>query len=180
MTTIETFEDIDLYAWRSGYKWTINECLRLEREFDLLELSVPEMALLHKRTINAIMCKLQDEGLDTFQNLYMKTYGTENWEAFDLNYEDEEEEEEEEEEEDDDEEYIPDLNEDDADEEEDDDEDDDEAGEDAVEEDFSNEGLLLRKVKSIQSQINSLLSYFSSQTKSKANVSTNTEQSCNL
>jgi hypothetical protein len=177
MTTIETFEDIDLYAWRTGYKWTINECLRLEREFDLLELSVPEMALLHKRTINAIMCKLQDEGLDTFQNLYMKTYGAENWEAFDLNYEDEEEDAEEEEDEDDDEEYIPDLNEDDEEEEE---EDDDEAVEDAVEEDFSNKGLLLKQVKSIQSQINSLLNYFSNQTKSKATVSTNTEQSCDL
>jgi hypothetical protein len=170
MTTIETFEDIDLYAWRSGYKWTINECLRLEREFDLLELSVPEMALLHKRTINAIMCKLQDEGLDTFQNLYMKTYGTENWEAFDLNYEDDADNSEHEED-DDDEEYIPDLNED---EEEDDDE------EDAVEEDFSNEGLLFKQVKSIQSQINSLLNYFSTQTKSKATVATNTEQSCDL
>jgi len=177
MTTIETFEDIDLYAWRTGYKWTINECLRLEREFDLLELSVPEMALLHKRTINAIMCKLQDEGLDTFQNLYMQTYGAENFEAFDLNYDDDaDNSEDEEDEDDDDEEYIPDLNDDEEDEEEEDDEDEKEV------EDFSNEGLLFKQVKSIQSQINSLLSYFSSQTKSKVNVSTNTdtEQHCYL
>lgn len=170
MTTIETFEDIDLHAWRTGYKWTINECLRLEREFDLLELSVPEMALLHKRTINAIMCKLQDEGLDTFQNLYMQTYGAENFEAFDLNYDDDADNSEDEEDEDD-EEYIPDLN-----------EDEDEEDEQEVEqvEDFTNQGMLFKQVKSIQSQINSLLSYFSSQTKSKANVATHTEQSCDL
>jgi len=177
MTTIETFEDIDFLAWRTGYKWTINECLRLEREFDLLELSVPEMALLHKRTINAIMCKLQDEGLDTFQNLYMQTYGAENFEAFDLNYDDDaDNSEDEEDEDDDDEEYIPDLNDDEEDEEEEDDEDEKEV------EDFSNEGLLFKQVKSIQSQINSLLSYFSSQTKSKVNVATNTdtEQHCYL
>ena len=167
MTTIETFEDIDLHAWRTGYKWTINECLRLEREFDLLELSVPEMALLHKRTINAIMCKLQDEGLDTFQNLYMQTYGAENFEAFDLNYDEEDDD-------DDDEEYIPDLN--------DEEEDEEDEQEEVEVEDFSNEGLLFKQVKSIQSQINSLLSYFSSQTKSKVNVATNTdtEQHCYL
>ena len=63
--------------WRNGYKWTVNECLRLEREFDLLQLSVPEMAKLHNRTNNAIMFKLQDEGLDTYNNLYFKTYGFE-------------------------------------------------------------------------------------------------------
>jgi len=74
--TSEEFENIDINAWRNGYKWTVNECLRLEREYDLLKLSVPEMALLHKRTINAIMCKLQAEGLDTFNNLYVKTYSS--------------------------------------------------------------------------------------------------------
>jgi len=77
MTTTEEKNNIDINAWRNGYKWTINECLRLEREHDLLKLSVPEMAILHKRTINAIMCKLQDEGYDTFNNLYIKTFGQE-------------------------------------------------------------------------------------------------------
>jgi len=62
-------------TWRNGYKWSVNECLRLEREFDLLELSVPEIALLHNRTVNAIMFKLEAEGLDTYNNLYVKTYG---------------------------------------------------------------------------------------------------------
>jgi hypothetical protein len=77
MTTTEEKNNIDINAGRNGYKWTISECLRLEREYDLLKLSVPEMAILHKRTINAIMCKLQDEGYDTFNNLYIKTFGQE-------------------------------------------------------------------------------------------------------
>jgi hypothetical protein len=75
MTTMEEIENVDINAWRNGYKWTISECLRLEREYDLLKLSVPEMAILHKRTINAILFKLQAEGLDTYNNLYFKTYG---------------------------------------------------------------------------------------------------------
>jgi len=36
-TTIEEINNTDLYAWRNGYKWSVNECLRLEREFDLLQ-----------------------------------------------------------------------------------------------------------------------------------------------
>lgn len=73
--TPEEFQNVDINAWRNGYKWSIPECLQLEREYDLLKLSVPEMAIKHKRTINAIMCKLQAEGLDTYNNLYNKTYG---------------------------------------------------------------------------------------------------------
>lgn len=57
-TTIEEINNVDIYAWRNGYKWSVNECLRLEREYDLLELSVPDMAFLHKRTLNSIMFKL--------------------------------------------------------------------------------------------------------------------------
>jgi hypothetical protein len=72
---MEECNNVDINAWRHGYKWNVNECLRLEREYDLLKLSVPEMSILHKRTMNAIMCKLQDEGLDTFNNLYVKTFG---------------------------------------------------------------------------------------------------------
>ncbi len=62
-------------TWRNGYKWSVNECLQLEREFDLLQLSVPEIAKLHNRTVSAIIFKLQAEGLDTYNNLYIKTYG---------------------------------------------------------------------------------------------------------
>ena len=46
---------------RFGNRWTINECLQLEREFDLLELSIDKMAERHKRTPNAIMLKLYSE-----------------------------------------------------------------------------------------------------------------------
>jgi len=56
---------------RSGNKWTVNECLRLEREYDLLKLSVPEIALLHERSSDAIMYKLDQEGIADFNQLYI-------------------------------------------------------------------------------------------------------------
>lgn len=48
---------------RQNYKWNINELLRLEREYDLLELSVDEIAKLHQRKEYAIAMKLQSEGI---------------------------------------------------------------------------------------------------------------------
>jgi protein required for attachment to host cells len=57
---------------RSGYKWSVNECLRLEREYDLLKLSVSEIALLHERSDEAIMYKLDQEGIADFNHLYVK------------------------------------------------------------------------------------------------------------
>ena len=57
---------------RSGYKWSVNECLRLEREYDLLKLSVSEIALLHERSDDAIMYKLDQEGIADFNHLYVK------------------------------------------------------------------------------------------------------------
>jgi hypothetical protein len=62
-------------AWRNGYKWTVNECLRLEREYDLLQLTVPQMATLHNRTPYAIIYKLHQEGIADFNELYIQTYG---------------------------------------------------------------------------------------------------------
>jgi hypothetical protein len=63
---------------RANAKWTVNECLRLEREFDLLGLSIQEIAKLHERSPNAIMYKLDYEGIadynDIFQNRQEKTY----------------------------------------------------------------------------------------------------------
>lgn len=47
---------------RNGYKWSINEILKLQREYELLELSVSEMAKLHQRTDEAIVFKLLAEG----------------------------------------------------------------------------------------------------------------------
>jgi len=48
---------------RNNFKWNINELLRLEREYDLLELNVLEIAKKHQRTVTAIAMKLQSEGI---------------------------------------------------------------------------------------------------------------------
>ena len=53
---------------RFGKKWTIPELIALEREFDLLHLSVHDIAKLHKRTDSAIVSKLQSEGLIEIEN----------------------------------------------------------------------------------------------------------------
>ena len=60
---------------RIGKRWNINECLNLQREFELLTLSIDEIAIKHKRTPNAIMCKLDEEGLAEYNVLYSKYYG---------------------------------------------------------------------------------------------------------
>lgn len=46
---------------REYNKWTINEILRLEREYDLLELDVHTIARLHQRSANSIAFKLYNE-----------------------------------------------------------------------------------------------------------------------
>jgi len=66
---------------RTGFKWTINECLRLQREFELLNLPVEEIALLHKRSPYAIMYKLDSEGIADFNELYQQTYPNQESEA---------------------------------------------------------------------------------------------------
>ena len=66
---------------RSGFKWTVNECLRLQREFELLNLPVQEIALLHKRSPYAIMYKLDSEGIADFNELYQQTYPNEECDA---------------------------------------------------------------------------------------------------
>lgn len=43
---------------RAGMPWTINEELRLERESELLGLSIDEIAALHQRSPFAIECRL--------------------------------------------------------------------------------------------------------------------------
>jgi hypothetical protein len=47
---------------RSGNKWTINEILKLQREYELLNMNVDKIALLHKRSVEAILYKLEFEG----------------------------------------------------------------------------------------------------------------------
>ena len=50
---------------RNGKKWTIPEILRLQREYELLELDVNNIALMHKRSPEAIRFKLVNENLVT-------------------------------------------------------------------------------------------------------------------
>ena len=51
-------------------RWTIKESLDLQREFELLKLSINEIALKHQRTPNAIMLKLDRENLADYNVLY--------------------------------------------------------------------------------------------------------------
>jgi len=170
MTTFEEGNYDDINAWRNGYKWSINECLQLEREYDLLKMSVPEMALKHNRTLNAIMFKLQAEGLCSYNEAYIKTFGQnfvdeqidklnnlcttkydEEEEVSDEEEEVSDEEEEVSDEEDDDEDYVPNLDE----------------SEDDLEEDFddgSNKTYVFNQIKRIHTHINNLLGYFSNPT----------------
>jgi len=46
---------------RNRYKWNINEIISLEREYELQELTIQEIALLHKRSVFSILNKLEKE-----------------------------------------------------------------------------------------------------------------------
>jgi hypothetical protein len=48
---------------RHCFNWTISENLRLEREYDLLELDVNAIAKMHGRSVHAIVHQLQAEGV---------------------------------------------------------------------------------------------------------------------
>lgn len=47
---------------RSGYKWTINELLSLQREYELLSLPINDIAERHGRSFFSILSKLKSEG----------------------------------------------------------------------------------------------------------------------
>lgn len=47
---------------RCHYKWNINELLQLQRESELLNMTIQEMAKQHQRSEKAILCRLQQEG----------------------------------------------------------------------------------------------------------------------
>ena len=53
------------YNARSGNKWSIPELITLQREYELLELTVGEIAQRHKRTVFAILARLESEGIIT-------------------------------------------------------------------------------------------------------------------
>jgi hypothetical protein len=46
---------------RHNFRWNIAEVLRLQREYELLGMSVQEIAKLHGRSVRAILCKLEKE-----------------------------------------------------------------------------------------------------------------------
>jgi hypothetical protein len=48
---------------RNGNKWNINELLRLQREYELLDLSIKDIAVKHCRTELAILFRLESEGI---------------------------------------------------------------------------------------------------------------------
>jgi hypothetical protein len=54
---------------RHGNRWTVNEILQLQREYELLELSVQEIATLHGRSVKAIQYRLIDEGFASWEQL---------------------------------------------------------------------------------------------------------------
>jgi hypothetical protein len=47
---------------RGGNKWTVNELLSLQREYELLEMSIQQIAAKHERSVTAILFKLETEG----------------------------------------------------------------------------------------------------------------------
>ena len=47
---------------RNGNKWTVNEVLALQREYELLEWTIHEISAKHKRSIGSILFKLTAEG----------------------------------------------------------------------------------------------------------------------
>jgi hypothetical protein len=55
---------------RYGFKWSVNEVLSLQREFELLGWDIEQIAQKHQRTPNAIMYKLDQEGFADYNELY--------------------------------------------------------------------------------------------------------------
>jgi len=55
---------------RCGKRWTVNECLQLQREFELLQMPINEIAERHQRSPNSIMFKLDAEGFADYNVLY--------------------------------------------------------------------------------------------------------------
>ena len=47
---------------RRGNKWTVTELLQLQREYELLEWTVQQIAEKHQRSVDAILYRLEDEG----------------------------------------------------------------------------------------------------------------------
>jgi hypothetical protein len=61
---------------RNGNKWSVNEMLKLQREYELLELNILEISLLHQRSVEAILYKLEAEG---FIETWSEARGLNEW-----------------------------------------------------------------------------------------------------
>ena len=83
-------------AKRSGNKWNVNELLALQREYELLEWTIQEIAEKHERSEYAILFKLESEG---FIDSWNKARGFSSFENYNQEEEDEDEDEDEDEEE---------------------------------------------------------------------------------
>jgi hypothetical protein len=49
-------------TYRNGNKWTVNETLSLQREYELLEWTIQQIADKHQRSVMAILYRLEHEG----------------------------------------------------------------------------------------------------------------------
>ena len=74
---------------RNRYKWSVNEILSLQREYELQELTIQEIAILHKRSAFSILHKLEKEQII---NNFNEARGYEQLNFWDDAYEDEDEE----------------------------------------------------------------------------------------
>lgn len=64
---------------RCGNKWTVSELIALQREYELLEMSVEQIALKHQRSVKAILFKIESEGFtNDSNNVFLEYKTTEN------------------------------------------------------------------------------------------------------
>ena len=63
---------------RIGKKWSIPEILSLQREYQLLNMSIDEIANKHKRTPKAIMYKLSHENFAASYDTLLYCYNNKN------------------------------------------------------------------------------------------------------
>ncbi len=59
---------------RSGFAWSIPETLRLQREYELLELSIDEISRIHQRSPYAIAIRLIDEDFASQEQSDIRQY----------------------------------------------------------------------------------------------------------
>jgi hypothetical protein len=72
---------------RAGFKWSINEILSLQREFELLGWDINQIADKHKRSPHAIIHRLDQEGFADYNVLYSSYYDLNSLSSSSLNLE---------------------------------------------------------------------------------------------